>query len=311
MPRSRSPQGGESGNTCVNNRIRDIVIPSAVAAFWGTAFVAIKVGLAYFTPAQLVTLRFVLATAGFLALYATRVIKWRVIARSDLPRFALVVASGLVAYHLCLAHAEARVSASLASLLTQLAPVLIVIVESLRRRVTLDITKALGVALAATGSVMLIWGSGDLSLSNADAAGIALALAPPACFAGFMLWSKPLVSRYGAANLTAQSIAVASVVFGLVAYASSSEAPALLRAPLSAWIAVVALAGLSTVAGYTLWFNAIERRGAAAVAMYLYLVPGFAVIGAVLLLDESLGWLQLLGGCVVMIGVSLSKLKAT
>lgn len=279
--------------------------PTVVALFWGAAFVLIKVALESFAPTEVVALRFLLASAGFGALYAVGLIRGRRIAQADLPRFLGVVAAGMVVYHLALVWAETQVPAGVASLVGQAAPLIVLALAWTNDRRAVSPRQWAGVALAGLGAASLVTRTG-LEGALAWSALPVLALTPVG-LALFTIWSRPLAAKYGSTNLTAQAVLTATPVFLAVALLQDGAVEHLTAASTPSWMALLSLAGLSTVAGYTLWFAAIAQRGAAQVSLYLYLVPVVASGLAWVVLGEGLDAAQLAAAGLVLVGVFIAN----
>ena len=71
------------------------------------------------------------------------------------------------------------------------------------------------------------------------------------------------------------------------------------------WAGVLFLGLACSGLGYLLWYGALERLEATRVAALLYLEPLVTLAAAVLLLGEPVGLLTVLGGALVLGGVSL------
>jgi len=56
-----------------------------------------------------------------------------------------------------------------------------------------------------------------------------------------------------------------------------------------------------------MWFTAVERVGAARASLYANLQPFLGALFAVLVLSESLGTLQVVGGIVIAAGILLAR----
>lgn len=276
--------------------------PLLAALFWGLAFSFIKLGLRCFSPEQLIFLRFAIASAGFALLYALGHLKGPRLRVRDLPRFGFIVATGMLIYQLALVEGEREVSASTASLLGQVSPLLLFIMGRVGARSWPTGRQLLGLALAVPGGVGLVAASPAEDASSAR--GLALVALTPVAFAAFSFASKPLVQRYGAAHLTALATLAATAVF-----ATQVSAPdltdALAASSPSSTSAVVGLGLLSTLGGYGLWFLAMTRRGAAGLAPYLYLIPVFGLLSGAMVLDEMPDAAQLLAGVAVIGGARL------
>ena len=78
---------------------------------------------------------------------------------------------------------------------------------------------------------------------------------------------------------------------------------------LTSWAAILFLGLLGTTLGF-IWFNqAIKRIGAARASIFINLVPLAAVLQGAWLLDERLGLPVLIGGLLVLAGVTLTQLQ--
>ena len=281
--------------------------PILVALFWGSAFVSIKFALRDFSPALLVTLRYGLASLGFLALYAGRVIAYRRVEPRDWPRLALLVASGVVVYHLSLAEAETVLSATTARLIGQTTAVFALGFSAFGDPAVLRARTLAGIALATAGAVLVISGGAPTAGGHVPLAPALVCFLAPMSLAAYTVLGKSMVARYGAANLSAQVCLCGTVALAAWAGFRPWVAAEIAAASTASWCAVACLALLSTVAGYTLWYVALARRSAAELAMYTYLIPVFGVLLSALLPGESITAPVLGGGLVVVAGIALTN----
>jgi drug/metabolite transporter (DMT)-like permease len=281
--------------------------PLLVAVFWGCAFVWIKMGLEGFSSATLVTLRFALAALGFVALYTLRIISFQGIQWRDIPRFFLLVASGVFVYHLSLVTAETVLPASVASLIGQTTALFALAFSAVGQPSVLRGRTLIGTLLAAAGAVLVISANELPTGDIIPLLPVAICFGAPISLAVYTLLGKAMVQRYGAANLTAQ----VCIVGGAILAAAGIFRPAMLQemanAPRSAWIAVGSLALFSTVAAYILWYQALAYRSASQLSMYTYLVPVFGVSVASIVLGEHIPAALLIGGAAVIGGIYLSN----
>ncbi|HVS40065.1 MAG TPA: DMT family transporter [Gemmataceae bacterium] len=283
--------------------------PLLAALFWGGAYIWIKMGLEGFSPLTLVTLRFTLTALGFLALFAVRAISFRRIRLADAPRFALLVASGVLVYHLSLVAAETVLPASAASLIGQMVAVFTIGLSAVKRPSVLKARTVVGVALALAGALLVIWGGRSPSGGALSAWAVAVCFAAPLSMACYMLLGKPMVERYGAANLTAQVCIAGGAILTAVTAFRPGVMQELSSASVTAWVAAGCLALFCTVAAYTLWFHALSTRSASQLSIYSYLVPVFSVAAAAVVLGEPITLPLALGGAVVIAGVYVTNRK--
>ena len=73
------------------------------------------------------------------------------------------------------------------------------------------------------------------------------------------------------------------------------------------WLSIVALGALGTGVAYIFNFNVVRAAGAQTASMVTYLVPVFAVVFGVTILDEPLSWHEPAGGALIIVGVALAQ----
>ena len=74
-----------------------------------------------------------------------------------------------------------------------------------------------------------------------------------------------------------------------------------------AWLSILALGALGTGFAYVLNFNVVRSAGAQTASMVTYLVPVFAVVFGVSILNEPLSWHEPAGGALIIAGVALTQ----
>jgi drug/metabolite transporter (DMT)-like permease len=273
--------------------------------FWGMAFVFIKQALLFLTPAELTLLRFGLAGLAFL-LYLLLFPAARVpVAQSDWGRFLLLGFLGVPGYHLALNFGERWISASTASLIIALNPILTALLSAVLagERPGWQAIAGIGVALAGFVSVLAAQGGPLFGASSAWGVGLVLFAAIDWSF--YSVLAKPLFRRYPSTTVTAYAtLAGAVMLLPLLRPALFVKAAHL---PAPTWGAVLFLSLLSAFFGYLAWYYALARREAAQVAVYIYLNPLFAVLGSRWLLKEPLTLPLLAGGALILVGVALAN----
>lgn len=275
-----------------------------LSLIWGMAFVAIKVVEPMLSPVNLTLLRWLLASAGLIALSPFLGKSGRRFERHDIPRFLMVSFANVVAYHLTLNYSESSISAGLAVLLVAMGPVFIVLLSSmfLKERHGRDIIYIVG--LAITGSVVLSIGSGVLSGGN-TLSGVLEAVGTALSYSVFAVFSKPLVSKYGArpfaiwTGLTGTGMLLPLILAGGFVQQVSDLG-------LVGWGAMLYLSILSTVVGYMLFYTLVGRGAVSRLSIQLYLIPVVGVAGGALLLGEAVTSYTVAGGIALLTAVGLA-----
>lgn len=283
---STPTSGGDAAP--VDGRAAAATIPGVLATMaWGSSFVLTKLALRDFQPTEVAGLRFVLAALLFGALYAVRLVRWEALTGAEWARVTVMSAAGIVAYQVALVEASTTLPAYTVAIAAQLAPLFTLLLQSAadRRWPTPRAALALTVSSMAMGEVLGLWAHADTwtwSLHHL------LLLVPPLGLGIFNVLSRPLVTRHAPMHVTALSVLVGAIGLGCLHLSSVvlHAEPLLSRASEPAWLAVVALAAVSTVGGFGLWFRAV--RHGAQMSRYLPLVPVFGVLTATLTLGETL-----------------------
>ena len=129
----------------------------------------------------------------------------------------------------------------------------------------------------------------------------ALVLLSFVCEAAYSLMGKPMLARAGLFKILAIALLAATAVnFSLDGWPTIRAAAAM---PLQAWLIVVYLGLICTVAGYSLWFVVIREAEVNVAALTIFIQPVVGAAVAMLWLGESLRWGQLWGSLVIIAGL--------
>lgn len=273
-----------------------------LSLIWGMAFVAIRRADFELSPVNLTLLRWLVVSAGFLAIYPT-VVKPKVkFQRQDAPRMVVVALGNVVIYHLALNTAETTVDASLAGLLISLGPLFIVLLSAavLHEKISKRVWLALAVAI--TGAVVI--SSPDLNLGSAASVGPLLVAVAALSNAVYTVASKPLVSKYGPFPVAAWSAFLGTAI--LLPLLSPSLVMQAESLSLAGWGSVLYLAILSTVLTNLIYFTQVLGQPVSRLGVQLYLVPVVSAAGGILVLGEGISAATLVGGALMLGAVALA-----
>lgn len=137
--------------------------------------------------------------------------------------------------------------------------------------------------------------------------GALLILAAALCYAIYLVAGSQLVQRIGSMRFTAYTMVVASVP--ALAQFFALEPLDALQLPAAVWGYAIVMATFSTVLPVFLVAEALRRIGANHFALVAAVGPVSVAITSALGLDEPFGWLQALGGLLVIGGVLLVSLR--
>jgi len=196
------------------------------------------------------------------------------------------------------------ISSGLASILITTSPAITVIMAHFwLADERLNWRKGGGVLLALSGTVLLA-ASGESGLANVDKAdprGYLLLLLAMVCGSGAAIFLRKYMRGYRPFDVaTIRMVSAAIVVMPLsVLFVGFDLQPV----TSSGYLALAYSAAVGTFAGLLLAVYNVKRFGATAAVMTAYLVPIFALLGGVLLLDERITLVMLGGVTLILLGV--------
>lgn len=275
-----------------------------LSIIWGLAFVAIRRAEFELSPPNLTILRWLIASAGFLALAPFYGKPANPVQRRDIPRILVVSFASVVGYHLSLNYSETIVSSGLAGLLISFAPIFVVLLSAifLKEHIGKSLMLALGVAVV--GAFILSVGSDLTFLQITGPLAVILAAF---MYSVFSVVSKPLVKSYGARPV-AIWVAVIGTIFTLPLI-SWNFLRQVSNLSATGWLSVLYLAIFSTVIANMILYTLISSRAVSRLSVQLYLIPLVSLVGGILLLGESWSIFTIIGGCFLLAGIALATHK--
>lgn len=275
------------------------------ALFWGVNFTLAGMVVADLSPLWAAALRFLIGSAIMLALVGWKREALAGPARRHAGRFILLGAMGVAGFNVLFFFAMQHTSPANGALVMATNPLLTTVLAALllgerattRQLAALPLALA-GVAVVISGGTLhhlatLHVASGDLLMVGADLA-----------FAGYNVLGRRYMPG-GAPMVNTTLIMLAGTVVLVVVAAGSGERLSLPGPSTGAALLAMAVGG--TVLAYLFWNTGIARLGAGRTALFLNLVPVFAMLA-----DTARGMLptaaQLVGGLLVIGAVSIATL---
>ncbi len=283
---------------------------------WGGSFFFARVAIPHVPPFTLVFLRVALAALALHLYVFGRYGIYREL-RSRWPQFLLLGLLNNAIPHTFIFLGQTQIGAGLAAILNATTPVWTVLIANrLTQDEKLSMTKIAGCLLGLAGTVVLIGPSALPGLFDQDTAAIPLwALAFPVIAAISYGFAGTFGKRFKglAAPVTAAGQLSASTLI-MLPVSLFADTPWLLpMPPVSAILAVLALALVSTAYGYILYFRIMTLAGATNTSLVTLLVPPSAILLGFLFLGETLestdiaGMLLIAAGLLVLDGRILAR----
>lgn len=188
-----------------------------------------------------------------------------------------------------------------ATLLANLAPIFVTLAAWLlfsRRPSALFVV---GLATAVAGTAALL--GGDFHLGGRELLGDFFGVVTAMFYAAYQLTVTRLRARAATSTIMAWSGLVTAAALLPVALASGEQ---ILPLTPTGWVKLIALAVIAQVVGQSLIAWAMAHLPATFSSVGLLLQPVMAAWFAWVLLGETLGWIEIAGGIVVLIGIFIA-----
>ena len=277
-----------------------------VTLFWGGTFVAGRIASQTLAPAVSAFGRFAVASLFLLVLLALREKLW---SRLTVRQIVLVIGGGLtgiLAYNLLFFSGLKLIEANRASLIVALNPTVIMLAAAMLGMERLTPQRIAGLLIALLGVAIV--------LSEGNLAAISSSIGPGELLIGgcVLSWSAyTLIGRAVVKDLSPLFFTTYSSLaggLGLLIPASSNLGEGLTMG-LVPWMAVIYLGFFGTVLGFVWYYDGVKAIGPTRASIFINLVPAWAVMLSALILGENIVLATLIGGVVIIIGVTLTNLS--
>jgi len=280
---------------------------AAVSIFWGTTYLAIRIGVEVLPPALFAGIRFLIA--GLILIPILLLKGYSLPSKKDLIPISitgillLTVANGTVVW------SEQWVSSSLAALIIASIPFFMVGMEALMPNgEKLSLKKGLGILVGFCGIFLLLWPDIKGAINSAYLKGIMGLVIAIIAWAAGSIYSKHRDIKTAPFMSAAFQMLIAGGVLTLIG---------MVKGELSQFTfdpkgiaALVYLMIFGSLIGYSAYIYALAKLPTATVSTYAYINPVIAVILGWLVLDERLDWIVALATVIILLGVLLVKKEA-
>jgi len=277
-----------------------------VVVIWGTNFTAAKIALREFDPTSFAALRTILAAP---VLFIILILKEKGVhfTKRDILPFVIMGLFGHFLNRFCWSYGLKYTTVSNASLLMSATPIFAALLASLFRIERITLRSAIGIALAFLGVFFVIEGGfSQPGLGKATLLGDFLMLGVALSWALFSIFAKYLLRDSSILKVTAWSCQFGAAF--MVPFIISPLAKGIFAHPSAkAWLCLLYVGILGNAVAHVFWIAGISKIGPTRTSMYQTFVPLVAIIFAVMILGESLLWVQIIGAVLVLGGVYLTR----
>jgi drug/metabolite transporter (DMT)-like permease len=271
---------------------------------WSLNYATTKYAFGAWQPMAFALTRFAVAGLVFAAF-----VRWREgslrVHRRDVPLVVAAAATGILLNQLTFNYAVKYTNAGNVALILASAPAFAALFATAARHEHVRLRHYAALGISVLGVAIVI--QGGSGIAGVSLGGDLLAVGAAVTWAAYAVMLRPLFARYSAARLSALMIVLGAfmlIPFGLP-QAVHQDWGSIDRLSWSAW---AYSAFFPLVVTNLLYFRSLRRIGASRATLYMYLQPFLGALFAALLLGEQVTAVQVVGGLVIVAGVSAGQL---
>lgn len=301
------------------------VLAFLTMALWGVTFVSTKTLINHgLTPAQIFTIRFIIAYFGLLLVCLFRGGRDKRVFSNSLRHELVFVITGITGGSLYFWTENSALSYTQAcnvSFIVCIAPLLTVLLTLALKRlfkgpfmdgledVKVRFPLVAGTILALSGMIMVIFDGNGVSLSPK---GDILAFLAALCWAVYSQFMGQMTDRYGSLFATRKVFFWGLVtIIPFLLLTDNSNLASVRFDHIQVWGNLLFLSTIASLVCFVVWNRVMLAIGNVTATNYVYLNPVFTLIAAVLILGESMTLVSGLGSAMILGGVILAGKKRT
>lgn len=266
-----------------------------VNVMWGLSFIASKHAMnAGFTPMTLALFRYVVASACLVPI--TLMTEKRMpLRKQDVLPMILSGLTGITFYYFFEYYGIQRTSTVNASLILAAIPILTMLAEAVVYKTRLRPAQVAGAVISMIGVGMILFsGSNE---GEASIVGDLLIMGASIVWVAYIFIGRRLRSQYTSLSMNSWQAITALITLLPLAVGEGCD---LASIPWDGWAAMAVLAVICSALCYYLYGNALFEMSPLASAIFINLIPLTTMVGGVVLLGETLTWLTVVGGGMVI-----------
>ncbi|WEL20393.1 DMT family transporter [Halorhabdus sp. BNX81] len=287
-------------------RSKTLVLSLVVGILWGSSFLAIDVGLAYFPPLLFAGLRYALVGVIVIGFAAVLVRRWYPRSLADAGSVLVAGAFMIAGHHAFLYLGMEHVPPAIAAIVVSLSPALTAVFASaLLPDSDLTTLQILGLVVGL-GGVVVISDIGVGTVASADLLGVGLVVLATLSFAFGSVATRPLRTDLSAVALQGWAMVLGSGLLGVTGYATGESLGTVVWTPLSVASLAFLVVGPGIIA-FSLYFSLLDRIGPTESNLIVYLEPVVATLLSWLVLGEVIDSTTVAGFLAIFTGFLLVK----
>jgi drug/metabolite transporter (DMT)-like permease len=277
-----------------HNALANIALALA-GCLWGTGFLAGKIAFEEMTVAENVLWRFVIGSALLAPMFFLQ--RTKKFSRRDLGLLLIAGFIGVPVQFLVQFKGLQLTTVSHASLMVGTLPMMLALSSVIFLHERLKLIEWAVLAFSAVGAVLIAISRGADNGPKASALGDAMVVVSLMAAVVMILLTKHLMQEYGALHVTVAMLGAGTLMLVIWVLATQH-----LRFDFSlrAWTAAAAQGLLATAMAYLFWNWGLAHVPASRAGVFLNMEPLVGTLLGVVVLHESLGFLGVLGGLMII-----------
>ena len=271
---------------------KQMLLALVVPITWGLGFTLAKIGMEQFSALFIMSMRF--GIAGLVLVWFTKP-PWGHMREI----FVIALIGSTIQYGLTY-NGLKGIDASTAALLVQLEGPILALLSTTLLKEKLGLTRALGMGLAFAGVCYIV---GEPRLEG-HLNSVFLLLSGSAFWAIAQIMISRLKGLSGITILAWVAIMATPQMLVGSLLIEDGQWQSIMTADLVDWSIIFYLAFIMTVLGYSVWYHLLSSVDVGKVSPFLMLLPVTSIIAGVVLLDEQLTVVMVIGGLMIMTGVA-------
>jgi len=290
-------------------RFRNALLFVSLAVVWGSAFTAIKAGLAFFPPVLFAAFRYDLAAVLMLGYAAHATDRWRPRSRAEWTLVAIGGSLMIAAYHVFLFVGEQGTTSAAAAIVVSLSPILTTgFARAFLPDERLTRLGTLGLGVGFVGVVVLSEPDPNNLLDTRTISLFLIFLAALSFGLGSVL-TRRVEGELPIETMEAWSMALGAVIMHVVSVGLGESARAVGWTG-EAILALLYLSVVSSALGFLIYFDLLERLGPIEINLVSYAAPVAAAATGLALLGETPTVYTAAGFAFILLGFLLLKRDA-
>jgi len=282
-----------------------------IGLIWGTSFLWIKIAVEDVSPLVLVAFRTLFGAGGLglVILFSKNIqFNWKDVRKHALNFFILGMINITLPFVL-VSSAEQVIDSGTASILNAANPLFTILLSPIFiRDDRITWAKVIGLVVGFVGVYLLI-APGLSGGWNANLAGQVMMLGATLCYALGSIYARIKSTQLPPTVAAFLQIAAATVITWILVF--TTERPIVFPTHAITWVAFAWLGLLGTAIAYIIYFYLLHRIGPTRISMITYIPPLVGVILGIIFLGESFYWQAILGGALILSGITLVKVQST